>query len=296
MKSVHAYWWSPARSARLAVSEVRANGPLWARLAKASSRTLVNFGDELSALVIQEVSGRDVRWVPPAAADVLGIGSIIELYGYHGRGALVWGTGLKGTFAAGTEGAVRDSLGAVLAVRGPRTRAALGVPLSTPVGDPGVFAPRLVSPKRASRRESVVVLPHFRTYGDRAGRAVLNQCQKHGWKVVEPTQKPLAVIEAIRDADVVVTSSLHGLIVSHAMATPVLLANFFPGPSGELAFKYHDYLESVDVAMEWHSVADLLRMPNLHGVIDQLRATSDEISENAALLAAGLDSALGVLK
>lgn len=292
MKKLDLFWWSPMRYPRLAYTELTSGAAMWLRLAMETRRPFLNFGDELNPLVVREVTGREIRWVPPRRAELIAIGSIIELFTFHGAGAMVWGTGLRQEPSSQETAEISSSLGRIVAVRGPKTRDGLGADAGTPLGDPGVFAPRLVSAKRTKGERRVVVLPHFRTHGVAGGRDVLNECRRRGWQVVPATTEPIAVIEAIRDASLVLTSSLHGLIVAHAMGSPVVLVDFFEGDSGELDFKYEDYLASVGVSEAWVSMTAILAMPSLHPLIEAREGEVADVMLACSELARGLEASL----
>ena len=54
-----------------------------------------------------------------------------------------------------------------------------------------------------------------------------------------------SVIDQILCCELVVSSSLHGLIVSHAYGIPAVWVEFRPLPSGD-GSKFRDYLQSID--------------------------------------------------
>ncbi|MBY0233675.1 MAG: polysaccharide pyruvyl transferase family protein, partial [Burkholderiaceae bacterium] len=57
-----------------------------------------------------------------------------------------------------------------------------------------------------------VVIPHFAALGDHGARHLLDRCRAQGWTVVLPNRPPVEVASVISGADLVVTSSLHGLV------------------------------------------------------------------------------------
>src|SRR3954465_15325691 len=70
------HWWAPRRRLRTAATEMLHHGPSWARLVTRGSFT--NFGDEVSPLILREVTGQAIEWAPLHSADVIAVGSIIE--------------------------------------------------------------------------------------------------------------------------------------------------------------------------------------------------------------------------
>jgi pyruvyltransferase len=248
MSILTAYWWSPVRSAHSLGSELRSHPAGWARLMASSRRLPTNFGDELTPYALEIVTGRRIRWAPVHRADVVAVGSIVERYLRTGGRAQVWGSGLR-------QGAVEPNLlersqpERFLAVRGPRTRQAMGLPENLPLGDPGLVVADYGRATKA-RRNGIVLIPHFRTFMSQHGLGRLTAARSAGARVVPPTASPLEVLAAIRSADLVLTSSLHGLILSDATATRVILVSTTPEGHDEPDFKFVDYGESVGCVIQ----------------------------------------------
>ncbi len=133
-------------------------------------------------------------------------------------------------------------------VRGPKTLEALrnaGHDTSTVefMGDPGLLIgrlfPQLLDILPETNRE--IFIPHFRErsqFGAVVGTA----------PVVDIDATPLSVATEIARAEVVHTSSLHGLIWAHALGRDALLVQ---PRTAESAFKYEDYFASVNAPFSW---------------------------------------------
>lgn len=166
-----------------------------------------NFGDRLSPIVVRYLTGREIRY-SEAPGKLLAVGSVMD------RGApgdVVWGAGLR------RDESVRELH--VLAVRGPLTRSVLlrrGVDCPAVYGDPAVFMPEIYRPA-CDKSERISVLPH---YSDRI-------LQWMAWQadlpVILPHEPPRIVIDRILKTELLVTSSLHGLILAEAYGVPVVL-------------------------------------------------------------------------
>lgn len=276
------FWWAPTRSLRLGWPEVRQGGPTWLRVAKAGGIPGRNFGDELSPLVVALASGRRVRWAPPGRADLVAIGSVMELQLQANSSCAVWGTGLRGAWPTSWE---RPSEQQVLAVRGELTRRELG--LSCPVGDPGVLIAQLTSTARVTR-QGTVVLPHFRVWSSKQGRARLRELAASGSRVVSPALAPLEVAEQLRRSDLVLTSSLHGLITCHALGIPAIRVSFGEAVSEDSEFKYRDHETSLAVSVPHLEIEHVLRL----GVPEESRQRACGIAEISATRCADLGTSL----
>ncbi len=272
MKSLKLFWWSPTRSARLAWPEVRGGGLTWLRVARAGGVPGQNFGDELSPLMVAHATGRRVRWAPPGRADLVAIGSVLELQLAASSTCMVWGTGLRAPWPASAR---RPDSGRFLAVRGPMTRNELGLSSTAcPVGDPGLLVPRLLVGGTLARH-GTTLLPHFRVWASRKGRKQIEAVRAHGVSTLSPANRPLEVADALRRSDLVLTSSLHGLITCHALGIPVIRASFGNAVDEDAEFKYQDHAMSMNLTVPRLDIADFLRS----GVPQEARERARAIAE-----------------
>lgn len=287
-KDLNAYWWSPRRSPRVLAAEVRSHGAAWARLLRPARRGFTNYGDELTGLVLSETFGRRVRWSPLGREDVAAIGSILVPYFASGGRGLIWGSGLNEPVVPPEKAAaVRERF---LAVRGPRTRSALGLDESTPLGDPGLVV-RTLRP-RATRRSGKVVIPHFTVYRTPAGRKRISALVAGGYRVAEPTLDPATMLETISTAESVVSSGMHGVILSHSLGTPASLISFADALPTAPAFKYLDYYDSVGLEARISSWSDFLQGSRPSAELELARRDIEIVSPRIdtlveSLLAAG---------
>jgi hypothetical protein len=107
-----------------------------------------------------------------------------------------------------------------------------------PQGDPGLLVRQLWPAAR--QRKGVVLVPHFSAFGIKTSLSQIRAAKALGWTIVPPTRPADEVCQTIAEADLVVTSSLHGQVVAHATDTPVLVTTF--QGHGDPQFKYADYL------------------------------------------------------
>lgn len=201
-----------------------------------------NFGDWVTPYLFEKLTGREAvlcgtRHLKPGAITVVGCGSILRHVRRPGV-AVVWGSGIIDS---------QDSFERplqVLAVRGPRTRArmrALGYDCPEVFGDPGILLPRVYQPQSGVTHE-VGLIPHFAEIG--RFRALNLPV---GWKVIDVTQALERVADEIASCRRTVSSSLHGLIVSHAYGVP----SAWVGAEAELhgdGVKFADYFEGAGVS------------------------------------------------
>lgn len=291
MRSIRLFWWSPMRSPRLLKPELQTNLGAWMQLGAATRRPFLNFGDELSPLIVEAVSGRRVKWAAPREAEIVSVGSVLELAGRYPSSAAVWGTGLRGDPGTELAGRFRQNLGNVLAVRGPKTRTALSLSAETPIGDPGLLAYRLVDRERPSKERKVFV-PHFTTWNSRAGLALLAKAKVGGFEIIQPSRSPLDVMRSIAGASFVMSSSLHGLIVAHSLGVPASLMAVGGKPGREPDWKFMDYFESIgaDFAVEPWTVFDDTKL--LKQTMERASSASEAIYSRAQSMGTKLAAAL----
>jgi hypothetical protein len=160
-------------------------------------------------------------------------GSVIS---YAGTGCTVWGAGVIN----------RDDpvspRARLLAVRGPLTRSrAIECGASCPevYGDPALFLPRLYSP-RVSGRSGVGIIAHF---SDKP-RLYASSRFSTGLRLIDIQDPVESVIDQIASCEFVASSSLHGIIASHAYGVPAVWIKFRDLPGGDDS-KFHDYFLSI---------------------------------------------------
>jgi pyruvyltransferase len=209
-----------------------------------------NFGDLLGPVIVEKMltnAGVDAR-ASTSPNRLLAVGSIMHL---GGEGDVVWGTGMNGKKLTAT--LPFEQLD-VRAVRGPLTRRALaekGIHAPAVFGDPGLLVGQLwgreeLAAKEPHRQFSIV--PNFHDYplGPKTAQTV------------NPTSKLWKVIAKIAASDLVVGSSLHGIVIAESLGIPARLVL----PGTEPLFKYQDYYEGTGRTSfaPAHSVADALQL------------------------------------
>lgn len=220
MAQVDVVHWNPVRPVV---------GTPWNRIIR-TRRAVGNFGDLLGPVIVEAMLRR-AGIIPadgPTDARLLSVGSIIQL----GRtGDTVWGSGVNGKTADWEY--TFDDLD-VRAVRGPLTRDFLadrGIDSPPVFGDPALLLPELHPNLRewsSRKRHAVTVVPNLRD-----SRAML----RGSGRGIRPTAPVDAVLRRIAESELVVGSSLHGIIVAESLGIPARLVR----SDHESPFKYEDY-------------------------------------------------------
>jgi pyruvyltransferase len=201
---------------------------------------LNNFGDILSPIILENISGKKVNRIRSSYFNkkhYLGIGSILDRATNH---SVVWGSGFiseKSTFISKPN--------KILAVRGKLTREILinnGVDCPEIYGDPALLLPRYYKPK-ITKNYKLGIMPH---YIDKSNDNLKKFKNDNEILIIDiQNSNPLNVIDLMLSCERIVTSSLHGIILSDAYKIPNLWVSFSNNIIGG-NFKYHDYFSSVN--------------------------------------------------
>ena len=203
-----------------------------------------NFGDELSFYLLQELTGKSIVsyyniFHKIKAQDILFIGSLVE--GFTTPNSVIWGSG-----AISGDKPLKNKPAKVCAVRGKLTRQYLldqGVECPEVYGDPALLLPLVYKPN-VKKKYKIGLIPHvidlqnplfLRLLDLDDNIKLISFCDYGDW---------YSVIDQINECECVISSSLHGLIISDAYKVPNLWVRVSDGIIGG-NFKYHDYFSGV---------------------------------------------------
>jgi pyruvyltransferase len=191
-----------------------------------------NFGDYLSCIVVAEVA-RKLGLTKSNLTNgrkLLAVGSVLH---FAQDGDIVWGAGVNGKIAP--ERHTFSSLD-VRMVRGPKTREFLKqrrISVGTVFGDPALLLPILFPDfKRQTEPEKIIILPNLNEL------EILKKRPCRAMKLISPFGYWRTVLSEILTSELVLTSSLHGIILAESFGVPV---RFVMPTGGETLFKYQDY-------------------------------------------------------
>ena len=205
-----------------------------------------NWGDKLNPVLIAQLSQAPVAHVD----DVLNWGDrpVFRVVGSGVSGVLpneiVWGQGFLNRRAFPAIPPARIS-----AVRGPKTRERLlarGLPCPEVYGDPAIFCPLFI-PGEPSAQRRYGVIQHFREK-DVIPPPKIRGCDDP--LVIDVLGGIEEFVRDITSCEVIVSSSLHGVICAHAYGVPAYWVKASDLPKGD-DFKFHDYYASIG----WDDVA-----------------------------------------
>ncbi|WP_373056929.1 polysaccharide pyruvyl transferase family protein [Zunongwangia sp. H14] len=202
-----------------------------------------NYGDLLSKYLVEKISGREVKFVQPKKQpwykfnknNYLAIGSILP---HATKDSIVWGSGIIDRKHQIAKADFR-------AVRGPHTRKFLldtGHSCPEVYGDPALLLPLYFYPE-VEKAYKIGIIPHYHDYQ----LAVKMYAENKDILVIDMmTLDVEEVTRKILSCEKTISSSLHGLIISHAYKIPGIWVEFSNKIFGD-GVKYPDYLESVAI-------------------------------------------------
>lgn len=194
-----------------------------------------NFGDWLSPALCAHLSEREIVHAAPERCELLAIGSILGRvgHGWFSHKTTVWGAGFIEDQSA------TSSKHRYCAVRGHHTAALLKGVTVDAFGDPGLLCGRLVPDHaRIPKQHPIAVIPHYK---DREHPSVKAFLAAHpGAVMLDVFTEPIEFLRKVAECEFVLSSSLHGLVVSDAFRVPNAWVEI-SGPLRGDRFKFGDY-------------------------------------------------------
>lgn len=273
-------------------------------LAWAHSKNDPNFGDELGPYILSKITGMGVFYIPVLnnrfhLFQLIGkrlitfkfveffnfaklffgkkyyifLGSILQFYRING--GIVWGAGLiDQNFTTGKH--------KYYAVRGPRTRDLLmrrGYEVPAVYGDPALILSRVYDNPMVKKYE-VAIIPHIVHYED-----LLKIDLNPGISLIDlKTFDIESIVDKIRSAKYVVSSSLHGLIVAHAYGIPALWVKLSDVSLMGNNVKFIDYFESLQIPVYDQLFVNKSNLTNLSELTNLFTDYSTNALPNPELL------------
>lgn len=253
---------------------------------------LPNMGDLLNELIIRDIFNYDLVRHTPSTCELSVIGSGMDCFlkstymypkfwsvwqeyqaKFSRERVNVWCTGFI-YYERNTTGFYRDMN--FHSVRGKLTKARIEKMLNKsfdiPTGDGGLIASYLVK-RPVEKKYKVGIIPHFAEQ-DHVAFKKLKQKYPNA-TTINLREDPLKVVEKIAACELIVSSSLHGLIVADSFGIPnqwVIVSNKLKGDN----FKFDDYYSAFDLKS---NPLDLNKaeMPTINQIIDNYRVSPEMV-------------------
>lgn len=172
-----------------------------------------NFGDWLSPVLCEAVSGRKVVYAKLHHCDVVAVGSILQRLKNHfwTHRVHVWGSGLI------EEVTPFNTRHHIHAVRGRLTAGTLLNRKIESLGDPGLLCDILLQKPICDKIYRVGIVPHYK---DQHSLEIKEFAKQSGITVIDIFSETIDFIEQVSRCEYLLSSSLHGLIVADALKIP----------------------------------------------------------------------------
>lgn len=222
-----------------------------------------NFGDHLGKVVASRLinkAGHMPDEEVPQSRRLFTVGSVIH---FAETDDVIWGSGVNGKLPRDQH---KFKTLDVRAVRGPKTATflrELGVAVPNIYGDPALLVPTLFSDRfRVKPRRPAVFIPNLHDLS----------IAKTDLPIVSPLRGWNHVIKMIVGSEMVVSSSLHGIVLAEAFGIP---ARYVRLSETEHPFKYDDYAQgtgraSLKPAKSINHALDMGGMPPIDFSPDEL--------------------------
>ncbi len=209
-----------------------------------------NFGDFLTDFLWYNLAGHELRIMADVyrlTSSAIDDGIIRDDLGQIGKwdsGRIAfWCCGMRDYKALSADSLARSVF---CGVRGPLTRDRLYMPLSTPIGDPGLLLPLFYAPKLSEKTKGrTVCSPHFLDETSDEDLLVSTGAEVIVRPCIANSHDALAmVLNDLASAEFVLAGSLHAAIVACAYGVPFC---YLDRGQVDIPFKWRDFSASIKV-------------------------------------------------
>lgn len=223
----------------------------------------LNWGDDINYWFLREiVDGRIISYDwslltrHTSRHYIMGIGSLLTIVPLDN--SIIWGSGVMSS-TDGFSGNPKE----VRAVRGPLTRNRLleaGIVCPEVYGDPALLLPKYYSPK-VEKKYRVGIIPHYK---DQKSPIMLKFQNNKDVLIIDIRNYNnwLDFIDQINQCDAILSTSLHGLIVSEAYGVPNVWIKLHDSERDD-DIKYHDFFLSIGKDREPYVLDENVSMKEL---------------------------------
>ena len=250
-----------------------------------------NMGDMLNKDIIEKLFGYSVVRRNYLFGKVSGIGSGLGNYTLEGPfwkkvlkkisriispNVYIWGTGFV-NYKNKDEKLYKNTT--FCAVRGElskrRIEKILGKKLNIPTGDAGILASYLLKNEKIEKKYNVGIIAHYKEKNEPIFQELLKKFDNSTFIDVQDT--PYNVTKRISECNVIISSSLHGLIIADSLNIPNIHIVVTDNLLGD-GFKFDDYYSAYGVK---HNFVDLNKekIDNLDRIKKDYKITKKMVEE-----------------
>lgn len=229
-----------------------------------------NFGDDLNAFLLERLTGKRIMNCHEffhvfQPRNYMVIGSVLDWKANDET--VVWGSGI-----ISKNNLLQKKPRVIAAVRGEFTRRALldqGISCPSVYGDPALLLP-FVYDKKVEKKHKIGIIPH---YVDLYGEVVRSIVDDWDDVVLIDVQRYSSItdfIDSVRSCEFVVSSSLHGLIISDVFDIPNAWVKFSDKIIGG-DFKFYDYFSAVNRSSSPYVVSKKTKADDVMALIQRYK-------------------------
>lgn len=256
-----------------------------------------NAGDLLNEYICRDIFGVHAESVKPVFAQLSGIGSGLSYFQYATKpfkktiqklsslftgDVHIWGTGFINHQSSEEELPFYRKETVFHAVRGrlskERVENIIGKKLDIPVCDGGILTSELFVGKTINKKFPLGIIPHYREQNELVFDSLLKA--NPGAIIINLREDPMKVFELIGACEIVISSSLHGLIIADSFHIPNLHMPVSKVLAGD-GFKFEDYYSCFGLQHEPFILEDGV-LPNVSNVVERYRVTVDMVETKKA--------------
>jgi pyruvyltransferase len=218
----------------------RRNAIYWAR------GEVRNWGDDLNPWLFKKIAGRNAVYCPHSnVGRLLMVGSILQDAGPLDD---CWGTGFISSKLHKP-----PKLRVAHAIRGPLSRTILeqaGIEASYVYGDPALLVSKYVC-VATDKKHSIGVIPHYIDLN-----MGIELCKEISAELIPVSLGIEDFVLKVSQSELIISSSLHGLICAESLGIPAIWARFSDNLLGG-DFKFEDYIAGTERSFKSVKVLDL---------------------------------------
>lgn len=189
---------------------------------------------------------------------------------------VTWGTGFIRDYGPKIKGLARDNV-QFMALRGLKSKELiekiLNCNISPVLGDAGILTPMLFD-KRVHKKYKVGIIPHYREHECCELSYVLYQYPNI--HIIDMRGDVLDVIAEITECEIILSSSLHGLIIADAFRIPNQRIYLTDAPLGS-GFKFDDYYSAYGIESPACRIKSVEDVPTTNEIIDRYQIRDDMV-------------------
>jgi len=196
-----------------------------------------NAGDQFSHAAAKKYFSQNItpgNYKKNEEANLVLLGSILQWADEH---SIVCGAGFISKDAK-----LKEKPKSIICVRGPITASMLEIQGIAPpnlLADPGILAPDLF-PEKHETIHKIGIIPHYWDFTS----PWIEHCRNKGFFIIDVLSPLEIFFKQLQQCEVIISSSLHGIIFAHAYNKPAVWVEISDKVAGD-GFKFFDYYQSI---------------------------------------------------